>query len=397
MASHHRSRSMLGAAALPSRRQAVQWFLRFVAASPLLSQAPAGAQERQQIYWPDRLPPLDGVVNALEIETVAEKSLPKALYDHIAGGAGSESTLRRNREFFDRITLRPRVLVNVEGIDLSTTLFGQALYSPILVGPTANHKRLHPEGELATAAGARAAQALMVVSGRSTQPLAEVVEAAGGSAWFQIDASDDHDGLLRQAEAAVEQGCEAVCLTVGASSPIPSRRDIHNGRITAQAHLASGLTAHSAASISWPHIESLKQRLTVPLLVKGILSAAEAQSALDHGVDGIVVSNHGGRAMDGEPATIEMLPEVSGVVAERVPVLVDGGFRRGTDILKALALGADAVLLGRPVLWALAAYGPEGVERLLVMLQHELALSMGLAGQPNIAGLSRSLARVHSR
>ncbi|HUG82716.1 MAG TPA: alpha-hydroxy acid oxidase [Bryobacterales bacterium] len=392
MAGHHQSRSTAGEAALPSRREAVEWFLRFVAASPLLSQAPAGAQERQQIYWPDRLPPLDGVVNALEMETVAEKSLPKSLYDHIAGGAGSESTLRRNREFFDRITLRPRVLVNVEGIDLSTTLFGQTLYSPILIGPTANHKRLHPDGELATAAGARAAQALMVISGRSTQPLADVVKAAGGAAWFQIDASGDDAELPRRAETAAAQGCKAVCLTLGVSSPIPSRRDIHNGRATATAYAAP-----TAASISWPQIEALKRHLSVPLLVKGILSAAEAQSALDHGVDGIVVSNHGGRVIDGAPATIEMLPEISDVIAKRIPVLIDGGFRRGTDLLKALALGADAVLLGRPVLWALAAYGAAGVERLLVMLQHELALSMGLAGQPNIAGLSRSLARVHSR
>ena len=392
MAGHHQSRFTLGAAPLPGRREAIEWFLRFVAASPLLIQAPAGAQELEQSYWPDRLPPLEGVVNALEMETVAEKSLSKALYDHIAGGAGSESTLRRNREFFDRITLRPRVLVNVEGIDISTTLFGQTLYSPILVGPTANHKRLHPDGELATAAAARAAQALMVISGRSTQPLPGVVKAAGGAAWFQIDASGDNGELRRQAETAAGQGCKAVCLTLGASPPIPSRRDIHNGLAT-----ATGYAENSAAPISWPQIEGIKRRLSVPLLVKGILSAAEAQSALDHGVDGIVVSNHGGRVIDGAPATIEMLPEISGVIAKRMPVLIDGGFRRGTDILKALALGADAVLLGRPVLWALAAYGAEGVERLLVMLQHELALSMGLAGQPNIAGLSRSLARVHSR
>jgi 4-hydroxymandelate oxidase len=363
-----------------------------VAASPFVADIAAQSQERQEVYWPERLPPLDGVVNALEMESVAEKSLPKPLYDHIAGGAGSESTLRRNREFFGRMTLRPRVLVNVEEIDISTTLFGQALYSPILVGPTANHKRLHPEGELATAAGAQAAKALMVISGRSTQPAAEVVKAAGGSAWFQVDASDDDPGVLRQAAAAVEQGCKTVCLTLGAPSGVPSRRDIHNGRAVPR-----GLVTPAGTSMLWPQIATLKQTLNVPMLVKGILNPAEARIALDHGVDGIIVSNHGGRAIDGAPSTIEMLPAISDVIAGRIPVLIDGGFRRGTDMLKALALGADAVLLGRPVLWALAAYGAEGVQKLLEILQHELALSMGLAGQPNVAALSRSLVRIHSR
>ncbi len=392
MAQDQVQRTAPGRAPAPTRRQAVEWFLRFVAASPFVANVAAQSQERQEVYWPERLPPLDGVVNALEMESVAENSLAKAVYDHVAGGAGSESTLRRNREFFDRITLRPRVLVNVEGMDLSTNLFGQSLHSPILVGPTANHQRVHPEGELATAAGAQAAKALMVISGRSAQPVAEVVKAAGGSAWFQVDTSDDHADVRRQAAAAVEQGCKSVCLTLGAPSKVRLWRDIHNGR-TAPRNLATP----ARTSMTWPQIETVKEGLTVPLLVKGILSSAEARIALDHGVDGIIVSNHGGRAIDGAPSTIEMLPEIADVIAGRIPVLIDGGFRRGTDILKALALGADAVLLGRPVLWALAAYGAEGVQKLLEILQHELALSMGLAGQPNIAGLSRSLVRVHSR
>ena len=385
-------------------------FWMLLASSPLLrGQDPEAAP--RPIHQPDRIPPFEELVNAFEYEEVARKILSRPLYDHIAAGAGGESTLRRNREFFDRITFRPRMLVDVSQMDLTTELFGEEMFAPILVGPTANHRRVHAEGELATAAGAAAAKATMILSHRSSVPVAEIAGKAGRPFWYQVVLEQDSNLTRDAIKGAVDSGAKVVCLTVGNAYQPVLGRDVHN-RYVKTAPAASGdasakganpvwpphpsrLNLQSSPKLSWDLLDQIKEWAGVPVILKGIMSPDEASEAVSNGADGIVVSNHGGRVIDGAPATIEMLPKIADEVRGRVPLLVDGGFRRGTDILKGLALGADAVLLGRPVLWALAGYGAAGVQKLLEMFQSELALAMGLSGKPNLASIDSSLVKVH--
>lgn len=312
------------------------------------------------------LPPYDELVNVLEMEDVARRALSRTVYERIAGGAGAGLTLRRNREAFDRMTFRPRVLFDVSQIDLSTELFGQKLYSPILVAPMARHRRAHPDGELATVQGAGAAKTVLIVSRDASYPIDQIAARASAPLWRQIYPEADPGGLREQLRQSAAAGCKVVCLTV--------RPDLQ-----------------------WDLFRRLREWATVPILLKGILSPGEAVSAVENGAQGLIVSNHGGRLVDGLPATIEALPKVVEAVKGRVPVLVDSGFRRGTDMLKALALGAKAVLIGRPILYGLGAYGADGVRAVLEMLQFELALAMGLCGKANLAGVDRTLVKLHRR
>jgi len=393
-----------------TRRQAINQFWMLLASSPLLRGQDSEVAQRP-VHQPDRIPPVEDLVNSFEYEDVARKLLSRPLYDHIAAGAGSERTLRRNREFFDRITFRPRMLVDVSGLDLTKELFGEKMFAPILIGPTSNHRRVHPEGELATAAGAAAAKATMIVSHRSSVPAAAIAEKTGQPFWYQVALMQDSNLTRDAIKSAVGAGAKVICLTVGNAYRPVLGRDIHN-RYGKASQATSGevstkettpgwpphpsrLNVQSNPKFSWDVLDQVKEWAGVPVVLKGIMSPDEASEAVTNGADGIVVSNHGGRVIDGAPATIEILPKIAEEVRGRVPLLVDGGFRRGTDILKGLALGADAVLLGRPVLWGLAGYGAEGVQKLLEMLQSELALGMGLSGQPNLAAIDNSLVKVH--
>jgi len=344
---------------------------------------------------PERIAPLDELVNVLEVEEVARRRLDRAVFDHVAAGAGGGDTLRRNREAFDRITLRPRMLVDVTQMDLSTELFGQKLYAPLLVAPTARHARLHPEGEPATTAGAGAAKTAMVVSGEASFPIEKIAARAAAPLWFQVYPESDSSRLRAAIQRATGAGCRVVVLTVGAVYEPPREADLHN-RFSRDAPRPGGpLRPRGQTRMGWDVLQQVRDLAKVPVLLKGILSAEEASLAVEKGAAGIIVSNHGGRFADGVPATIEVLPRVVEAVGRRVPVLVDSGFRRGTDILKALALGARAVLVGRPVLWGLAAYGAEGVRAVLEMLQSELALAMGLSGKANLAAVDSSLVKIH--
>jgi 4-hydroxymandelate oxidase len=297
------------------------------------------------------LPPLDELVNPLEVEDVARGALSRAVYDRVAQGAGAGLTLRRNREAFDRIIFRPRVLIDVSRMDLSTELFGQKLYAPILVAPMARQGRVHADAELATAQGAGAAQTILVVSRAPSVPFEQIAKRATAPLWTQ-------------SPAVVAFGAQAIVVSAG-------------------------------PDFDWATLERLRKAYKVPVLIKGVLSPDQAANALDRGAQGLIVSNHGGKILDSLPATIEVLPKIADTVAGRVPILVDGGFRRGTDILKALALGARAVLVGRPVLYGLGAYGADGVRAVLTMLQSELALAMGLCGKSNLAALGRDLVKIH--
>jgi 4-hydroxymandelate oxidase len=331
--------------------------------------------------------------------------VPKPAYDYVTGGAWDEWTLKRNREGFGKITFRPRMLVGVDKLDLSTELFGTKLPMPVMVAPTGTHILVHPDAEAATARGAGAAGALMVVSTSTSVPLDKVAAAATGPLWFQLYTGPDKEATRERVERAVALGFKAICWTVDAPYDAPRERDFRNNLQRSTLRRESqrrsdmppapyGLPSRFQAQLNWSFLGELAGYAKVPVLLKGILTAEDALKAVEGGASGIIVSNHGGRFLDGAPSTIEMLPEIVDAVGGKIPVLIDGGFRRGTDILKALAIGARAVLVGRPPLWGLGAFGEQGVRRVMEILRRELAWAMALAGRPTIASIDRSLVRI---
>ena len=352
------------------------------------------------------------VVNLEELQPLARQRMDKLAYDYIASGAEDEVTLRENRAAFSRIRLRPRVLVDVSRQDLSTQVLGAKLALPVLLAPVAMHRLAHPDGELATARAAAALGTVIVLSTLSTCSLEEVAHAARGPRWFQLYCFKDRDltrGLIERAQAA---GYGALCVTVDAPRLGRREADIRNGfhlppgltlknlegiggRGLPPDQMGSALALYAATmldrSLSWKDIAWMRSITKLPLVLKGIHTAEDARLAVEHVVDGIVVSNHGGRQLDTVPAAIELLPEVAQAVRGQVEVLLDGGVRRGTDVLKALALGAKAVLIGRPYIWGLALDGEAGVKRVLSMLKDELELAMALAGCPTIRDIRREL------
>jgi 4-hydroxymandelate oxidase len=342
-----------------------------------------------------------------DYEDLARARMEPTAFDYYAGGAGSEWTLAENRRAFDRWVLRPRVLVDVANVDLRTTVLGEPWPFPIGLAPTAFHKLAHPDGELATARAAAGLGATMVLSTVSTIRL-EDVAAVGGLRWFQLYVFKDRavtEQLVRRAEAA---GYAALAVTVDVPFVGRRYRDERNAfslppGITLANFADLGLPDSSGSALfaffleqgdptlSWRDLEWLRSLTSMRVLVKGVLTAEDARLAVEAGVDGIVVSNHGGRQLDGVPASLDALPEVVEAVEGRVEVLVDGGVRRGSDVVKALALGAKAVFVGRPYLWGLAADGQEGVAAVLSLLREELAHAMALCGSPSIEAIGRSV------
>ncbi|MEO5895204.1 MAG: alpha-hydroxy acid oxidase [Vicinamibacterales bacterium] len=350
-------------------------------------------------------------LNVDDFEHLARERMDPAAFDYYAGAAGDEHTLAENRKAFDRLKLRPRVLVDVSAIDTRTTVAGHAIDFPVLLAPTAFNRLANPDGEMAAARAAGAAGTLMVASTLSTCSLEEIAGAATGPLWFQLYVYKDR-GLTRELLARAEaSGYAAIVLTV--DTPLLGRRfrDVRNAftlpegisiaNFAAATADASRWGKHSSfsayvhdlfdATLSWEAVEWLRSQTRLPIILKGILTEEDAGLAVHSGVNAIVVSNHGGRQLDGVAATIDALPEVADAVAGRIEVLMDGGVRRGTDVLKAIALGARAVLIGRPYLWALAAAGEKGVSDLLSLLSDELRLSMALAGRPNIGSIDRTV------
>jgi 4-hydroxymandelate oxidase len=334
-----------------------------------------------------------------ELQALAGARLDPVHRDFFEGGAGEERTLRANQEAFDRLRIVPRVLRGTGSCDLRTSLFGTELATPVLVAPTAFHRLAHPGGELETARGSADAGTVMVVSMAATQPVEQIAEA-GGPLWFQLYLQPDPaftEWVVRRAETA---GCRALVVTV--DSPVVGRRerDRRNGFLDLPAGLScenmrdeSGRVRSIAmdARVDWDSIDRLRASTGLPILVKGVLHPADARLALEHGVDGLIVSNHGGRQLDGVVAAIDALPAIVAAVDGRMPVLLDGGIRRGTDVLVALALGASAVLVGRPVIWGLAVGGAAGVHEVLRLLTTELEHALTLVGAKRPAQLSRDL------
>jgi isopentenyl diphosphate isomerase/L-lactate dehydrogenase-like FMN-dependent dehydrogenase len=338
-------------------------------------------------------------LNVDEFEHAARARLPRAVFDFIAGGACDERTVDDNRRAFERLCFRPRVLAGVTDVDTSVQILGCRSRSPILLAPTALNQLVHPDGEVAVVRAAAAT--VTVVSCVASCPVEQIASAAEGPLWFQLYLYRDRSvsaALLRRAEAA---GCRAVVLTVDTPRLGYRERDLRNRWITAASLTVgerSGVRSTTAAgpridelldpSAAWNVISWLRSLTRLPIVLKGILTAEDAAAAIEHGVDGIIVSNHGGRQLDGAIAAVAALPDVAREVGRRIPVLMDGGVRRGTDVIAALALGADAVLIGRPYLWGLAVAGEDGVRRVLELLDGELRLGMLLMGMRSLESIS---------
>jgi 4-hydroxymandelate oxidase len=335
---------------------------------------------------------LPAFVTVDDFEAPARERLPADVYDYIAGGAGDEWTLRENRTAFDRWILRPRVLRGIadEELDPSTELFGTPVSMPVLIAPWAYQSGCHPDGEAATARAAERAGTVMVVSTTTEAFLEEVAAASAGPKWWQLYVFTDRGvtaSVLARARAA---GFGAVVMTVDFQDNGLRHRDTRSGFVMPIGLSTSDLQYDSA--ISWDDLPWIREQAPgLPLLLKGILTAEDAALAVDAGVDGIVVSNHGGRQLDGVAAGITALPEVVDAVAGRIPVLMDGGVRRGTDIVKAMALGAAAVLVGRPLAWGLAVNGEQGVVDVLEILRAELMNAMLLSGCRSIVDITPEL------
>lgn len=354
-------------------------------------------------------------LSVADYESAASRRLPADVWGYLCGGSGAEATLAANRAAFARVALRPRFLVDVSRCDPATTLLGAPLAAPVGVAPMAYQRLVHPDGEVATARAAGQAGLLFVVSPFASRSLEDIAAAAGGPLWLQLYWLRQRGvltDLVRRAEAA---GYQAIVLTVDTPRVGRRLRDMRSGfalppgvaavnidpAVMAEAHQGqagvSALERHSRhqfdPTLSWADLDWVRANTSLPVVLKGLLTAEDADRAAGHGVAAIVVSNHGGRQLDGAVASLDALPEIVDAVAGRCPIIVDGGVRSGTDVLKALALGAATVLVGRPVLWGLACAGAAGVADVLGILTAELVDAMVLSGRPRLADIDASLVR----
>jgi 4-hydroxymandelate oxidase len=334
---------------------------------------------------------------------VAHAKLPRAAYDYTAYGTESEFTLRRNREAFDWVKLVPRAIGDGASAATATQVLGTKMAFPILIAPTAAHAQLHPEAEAATHRGATAASGTpMIVSNVASLPVEKIAAAASGPLWFQLYPREEIDAnreILANAQAA---GCQAVVVTIDQQAAV-FERSLHDRNLNPAppgVRRPPRVAPRNPYRVNegrlwyhWKLFAQLRQMIKTPMVAKGILTAEDALLCLEHGLDGVYVSNHGGRSLDYAPSTLEVLPEIVDAVKGRVPVLFDSGVRRGADILKALALGASAVCLGRVPRWGLGSYGAAGVQRVLELLQAELIQAMAATGQSTLASVSRTLVR----
>lgn len=349
----------------------------------------------------------------------ARASLAPDVWGYLQGGAGAERTLRANRAAFDRVALRPRFLVDVSAVSLATSVLGVDWAVPFGVAPMAYHRLAHPDGEVASAAAVGGLGGLFVASMFASRAFADMAAATAGPRWLQLYWLRDRAAFADVVARAEEAGFGALVLTVDAPRVASRPRDARSafalpdhvravnvdpavmGSAHASAAGTSAIARHSLErfdpSITWADLPWLRSRTSLPLLLKGVLTAEDARLAVEHGVDGLVVSNHGGRQLDQAVTSLDALPEVVDAVPPAMPVLLDGGIRRGSDIFAALALGARAVLIGRPVLWGLAASGPAGATAVLELLRDQLAECLMLAGRPSVPALDRTAVAVSPR
>jgi isopentenyl diphosphate isomerase/L-lactate dehydrogenase-like FMN-dependent dehydrogenase len=393
--------------------------LQFLAASPLFARAALaeGLRPSDPIDWAPR--DLDQLIadpkqalDVFDFEPVMKKNVPPAHFGYMATGVDDETTLHANREGFRKFALRPRRLVDVSNIDMRSEILGTTYDSPIVVAPTGSNRAFHPDGEIAVAKAAKIGNHLQILSTVATTSIEDAIAARGAPVWFQLYTTQRFEvaeGLVKRTQAA---GAPAIVLTLDVRTPanwetfIRLRRtdtrecgSCHgvNDYLSRKPNFSGidlgGVSGTVVTNLNWDLIKRLRDLVKVKLVLKGILAFEDAKIAADSGIDAIVVSNHGGRVEDGVGATIEVLPEIVEAIAGRIPVLVDSGFRRGSDIIKALAIGAKAVCIGRPYLWGLGAFGEPGVERVLAILRAETRNAMQQLGAPSVKDLTPAMVR----
>lgn len=379
-------------------------FLRYLTASPLLA-ATAFAQQRLN---PEILTAAD-VINVFELEAIAKRNIPVAHFGYLSGGVLDDRTVQSNRDAFDAWGLRARRLVDVSKVDLSIKLFGKTLASPVILSPVSSQRAFHAEGEAAVARAAGKRNALQILSGLTTVALEDVIAAHGREVWQQLYTTNIPERSLKIVQRADAAGAGAIVLTVDLAGgmrrealAIASRADT---RECAACHKqtggydfsrkkmfdgidTTGLFAPTSNALTWDFISRLRDTTSKRLLIKGVMTAEDAEIAVKRGLDGLIVSNHGGRAEESLVGTLDVLPEIAKAVRGRMPILIDGGFRRGTDAFKALALGATAVCIGRPYCWGLGAFGEEGVATALRLIDEELISTMRQCGVTRVADIS---------
>ena len=385
-------------------------FLRYLAASPVLAAAERAFGQFDFTLTDTLITSPAEAVNVFDFEPVARNNLTLAHYTYMASGVDDGGTIAANRAGFEKFQLRVRRLVDVRKVDTQSEFFGTRHAFPIVIAPCGSQQAFHTDGELATARASGSRDCLQIMSTVSSFGVEDVNANRGAPVWFQLYPTEKWqvaEGLVRRAEAA---GCPAIALTV--DIPVSNRealarfrRDTNPECLPCHQPLAdnvvttrpmfdgldlSGLDNTRARNLTWDFVDRLRDLTTAKLLLKGIVTHEDASLALEHGVDGIIVSNHGGRAENSGRGTIESLPEVVVAVGGQIPVLVDGGFRRGVDVFKALAIGADAVCIGRPYLWGLGAFGQAGVETVLDLMRRELVMMMQQAGTTSLDAINRN-------
>ncbi len=391
-------------------------FLKYLAASPLLFGMPdlvaaLGAATTDQAV-DSALKSAADALNVFELEAAARKLVPPAHWGYMATGSDGETTLRANETAYARYQLRVRRFVDVSTIDTSMSIFGQTFASPIVLCPVGSQRGFHADGELAVARAAQARKHLQILSTQSSTPIEEVSKARGAGLWYQLYTTNNFANTTKMVKRAEAAGCPVVAVTVdlpgGRNTETDKRLAREDTRVCGSCHGAAGPGGNgraagskpmfagldmagstlTSATLTWDFIKRLKDVTAMKVMIKGLESGEDAALAVSSGADGIIVSNHGGRATETGRATIECLPEVVQAVGGRLPVIVDGGVRRGTDVFKALALGATAVGIGRPYIWGLGAFGQAGVERVLQILDTELRLAMVGCGTTSLPAIS---------
>jgi isopentenyl diphosphate isomerase/L-lactate dehydrogenase-like FMN-dependent dehydrogenase len=405
-------------------------FLKFLSGSPLLAYPGLAGSAGDGPLAPNRLPdpilwaPMKTedliaspkeAINVFDFEPVARKNIPPAHFGYMASGIDDEVTLRANREGFLKFQLRPRRLVDVSKVDMSVELFGTRYPSPIIVAPVGGQKAFHAEGEMAVARAAKAGDHAMILSTQTTSSVEDVTKARGAPVWFQLYASNKWEVARSHVLRAEKAGCPVVTVTVdrngGRNQETLFRLTQGDNRDCKGCHDRSSLKANQArrsfftgvdldglthlqsSNMTWDFLKRLRDTTRMKIVLKGILAHEDAALAVERGMDGIIVSNHGARSEDSGRSTIDALPEILEAVRGRMPVLVDSGFRRGTDIAKALAMGAQGVCVGRPYVWGLGAFGQPGVERVLELLRIELRAILQQVGAPALKQLTPAMVR----
>jgi isopentenyl diphosphate isomerase/L-lactate dehydrogenase-like FMN-dependent dehydrogenase len=381
-------------ASSPGRRDAMRALAGFFAASPLLQ------SQQDPFHDHSRVPSLQEMVNIFDFEPVAYAKMLRQNYDYMGHGDGSEFVLRRNRESFDWVELIPRGVADGTSINTQIDFFGEKMPFPIMVSPSSGQALLHADGEMGMHVGATAANAKMIVSNASSYPIDKIGKAAKGPLWFQLYPKADPDNNKAALDAAQAAGCTGVVVTIDVQASY-YERDMHDTNLatpgapgTRRAKTKNPYGASEGRMwYEWSLFDQVRPWIKGPMLAKGILTPEDARICIEHGCDGVYVSNHGGRSLDYSPASLEVLPAIIDAVGGRVPVIMDSGIRRGTDILKALALGAKAVCVGRAPRWGLAAYGAPGVQKVLEILHAELVQAMAYTGRTSLESINSSIVR----